>query len=60
MKNFYVIEGEHTNPNEIETILKNTEKKYGPYNELEANVIAKSLIQKNIDDFYHRAWVIKN
>ena len=30
MKNFYVIEGEHTNPNEIETILKNTEKKYGP------------------------------
>jgi|TARA_B110000037_G_scaffold4637_1_gene5086 hypothetical protein len=60
MKNFYVIEGEHTNPNEIETILKDTEKKYGPYNELEANVIAKSLIQKNIDDFYHRAWVIKN
>ena len=36
MKNFYVIEGEHTNPNEIETILKNTEKKHGPFEEQEA------------------------
>ena len=27
MKNFYVIEGEHKNPNLIETILKDTEKK---------------------------------
>ena len=46
MKNFYVIEGEHTNPNEIETILKNTEKKHGPFEEQEANQIAKGLIQK--------------
>ena len=60
MKNFYVIEGEHTNPNLIETILKNTEKKYGPFEEQEANKIAKRLIQKNIDDFYHRAWVLKS
>ena len=60
MKNFYVIEGEHTNPNEIETLLKNTEKKYGPFEEQEATQIAKGLIQKNIDDFYHRAWVVKN
>ena len=60
MKNFYVIEGEHTNPNEIATILKNTEKKYGPVEEQEANQIAKGLIQKNIDDFYHRAWVLKS
>ena len=59
MKNFYVIEGEHKNPNLIETILKNTEKKYGPL-EQEANNVAKGLIQKNIDDFYHRAWVIKS
>ena len=58
MKNFYVIEGEHTNPNEIATILKNTKKKYGPFEEQEANQIAKGLIQKNIDDFYHRAWVV--
>ena len=51
MKNYYVIEGKHTNPNEIETILKNTEKKYGPFEEQEANQIAKGLIQKNIEDF---------
>ena len=60
MKNFYVIEDEHTDPNEIKTILKDTKKKYGPFEELEANQIAKGLIQKNIDDFYHRAWVIKS
>ena len=58
MKNFYVIEGEHTNTNEIETILKDTEKKHGPFEEQEANHIAQGLIQKNIDDFYHRAWVV--
>jgi len=60
MKNFYVIEGEHTDPNQIETLLKKTEKKYGPFEEKEANQFAKSLIQKNIDDFYHRAWVLKS
>ncbi len=58
MKNFYVIEGEHTNPNLIETILKDTEKKHGPFEEQEANQVAKGLIQKNIDDFYHRAWLV--
>ena len=60
MKNFYVLEGEHKNTNEIKTILKNTEKKHGPFEEKEANQFAKGLIQKNIDDFYHRAWVVKN
>ena len=60
MKNFYVIEGVHKDPNQIETILKETEKKYGPFEEQEANQVAKGLIQKNIDDFYHRAWVVKN
>jgi len=60
MKKFYVIEGEHTNPNKIETILKNTKKKHGPFEEQKATQIAKGLIQKNIDDFYHRAWVVKN
>ena len=58
MKNFYVIEGEHTNHNEMETILKDTEKKHGHFEEKEANHIAQGLIQKNIDDFYHRAWVV--
>ena len=60
MKNFYVIEGEHTDHNQIETILKDTEKKHGPFEEKEADQFAKSLIQKNIDDFYHRAWVLKS
>jgi hypothetical protein len=60
MKNFYVIEGEHANPNQIKTILKETSKKHGPFEEKEANLIAKGLIQKNIDDFYHRAWVVKS
>ena len=31
MKNFYVIEGTHKDPNQIETILKETEKKHGPF-----------------------------
>tara|TARA_Y100000389_G_scaffold170949_1_gene178317 strand:- start:648 stop:845 length:198 start_codon:yes stop_codon:yes gene_type:complete len=60
MKNFYVIEGEHLDPNKIATILKNSEKKHGPFEEQEANQIAKRLIQKNIDDFYHRAWVVSS
>ena len=34
MKNFYVIEGEHTNPNKIETILKKTKKKHGPFKKM--------------------------
>ena len=28
MKNFYVLEGEHTNPNKIKTILKNIIMRY--------------------------------
>ena len=60
MKNYYVIEGVHKYPNLIETILKETKRKHGPFEEKEANQVAKGLIQKNIDDFYHRAWVIKN
>jgi hypothetical protein len=59
MKNFYVIEGEHKDPNKIETILKETKKKYGPFEEKEAEQFAKALIQKNVDDFCHRAWVVK-
>ena len=58
MKNFYVISGIHKDPNKIETIVKSVEKRFGPFEEIEANNLAKSLIQKNIDDFYHRAWVV--
>ena len=60
MKNFYVISGIHKDPNKIETIVKSLEKRFGPFEEIEANNLAKSLIQKNIDDFYHRAWVVKS
>ncbi len=59
MINYFVIEGSHKDPNKMSTIYKNTKKKYGPFmNKDEAVSLAKSLIQKNIDDFYHRAWVI--
>ena len=60
MKNFYVISGIHKDPNKIQTIVKSVEKRFGPFEEVEANNLAKSLIQKNIDDFYHRAWVVKS
>ena len=59
MVNYIVVEGIHTNPNEISTIDEKTKKEYGPFiDKNEAVSLAKSLIQKNIDDFYHRAWVI--
>ena len=60
MINYVVIEGSHKDPNEINTINELTKKKYGPFSKKEeAEAFAKALIQKNIDDFYHRAWVIK-
>ena len=59
MISYVVIEGSHKNPNEISTIDQKTKKEYGPFdNKDDAETLAKSLIQKNIDDFYHRAWVI--
>ena len=61
MINYTVIEGSHKNPNEIKSIDEKTKKEYGPFTKKDdAEALAKSLIQKNIDDFYHRAWVIKN
>jgi hypothetical protein len=56
---FKVIEGTHRDPNDITTLEEGSRKEYGPMTEQEANEMAKSLIQKNIDDYYHRAWVIK-
>tara|TARA_A100001388_G_C28541679_1_gene390546 strand:- start:355 stop:669 length:315 start_codon:yes stop_codon:yes gene_type:complete len=62
MKNdgFFVIEGIHKNPNNINTLDEKTKITHGPYNKKEAEKVAKGLIQKNIDNFYHRAWVINN
>jgi|TARA_B110000967_G_C18498134_1_gene370159 hypothetical protein len=61
MKNnsFIVIEGIHKDPNKIDTIEKSTKKEYGPFTLLKANNFAQSLIQKNVDNFYHRAWVVE-
>ena len=56
---FIVIEGIHKNPNNIDTIDEKTKKIHGPFKKKQAEVFAKSLIQKNVDNFYHRAWVIK-
>ena len=56
---YWVVEGTHKDPNNINTIDHNTETKHGPYSDkAQATEMAKSLIQRNIDDFYHRAWVI--
>jgi hypothetical protein len=33
MKNFYVVAGIHKDPNKVETIIKDTEKKFGPFEE---------------------------
>jgi len=56
---YWVVEGTHKDPNDQDTLDHSTEKQYGPYeNEILANSQAMSLIQKNVDDFYHRAWVI--
>ena len=57
---FIVIDGVHKDPNDIETLDQSTKNEYGPFeNEQEANDVCKGLIQKNIDNYYHRAWVIK-
>ena len=61
MINYSVIEGSHKNPNEMKTIDNKTKKEYGPFTKKEeAEAVAKALIQKNVDDFYHRAWVIES
>jgi hypothetical protein len=57
---FIVVEGIHKDPNNIDSIDSATKKTYGPFGNLnKAEIFAKGLIQKNVDNFYHRAWVIK-
>ena len=55
---FIVIEGIHKNPNNIDTLDHKTKTIHGPFGKKKAEEVAKSLIQKNIDNFYHRAWVV--
>ena len=56
---FYVVEGVHKDPNKMETMDTKTKKQYGPMSKKEADKLAKGLIQKHVDNFYHRPWVIK-
>ena len=57
---YWVIEGIHKNPMDIKTMDNKTRKEHGPMmDKRDANALAKALIQRNIDDYYHRAWVIE-
>ena len=46
---FIVIEGIHENPNNINTLDEQTKIVHGPYNKIEAEKVAKGLIQKNVE-----------
>jgi hypothetical protein len=56
--NYYVIEGEHTDPNDINTITQSNQQIHGPMIRAQADTLARQLVIKNIDNYYHRAWVI--
>ena len=45
---FIVIEGIHKNPNNIDTIDEKTKKIHGPFKKKQAEIFAKSLIQKTL------------
>jgi len=55
---YLVVEGTHTDPNDRATLLTDTAKTHGPMTEQQANALAKALVQRNVDDYYHRAWVV--
>ena len=56
---YKVIEGIHKNPNDKSSIIIDSIKEYGPFkNKDMASALVKVLMQKNVDDFYHRAWVV--
>ncbi|KFX72008.1 MAG: hypothetical protein FF85_04860 [alpha proteobacterium QL1] len=61
MAKFVVVEGNHLDPNDIKSLLPETKVIHGPFiKEEDADKLAKKLIQKNIDNYYHRAWVIRS
>jgi hypothetical protein len=58
---FWVLSGEHTDPMKMSTILDNSKVLDGPFwSAKEANQFALSVMQKNIDSYYHRAHVLNN
>jgi hypothetical protein len=54
---YEIIEGIHTDPGNIETMDPSTRKVYGPMNNVEAELMAGALVRKNVDNYYHRAWI---
>lgn len=61
MAKFVVVEGNHLDPNDIKSLLPETKVIHGLFiKEEDADKLAKKLIQKNIDNYYHRAWVIRS
>lgn len=61
MAKFVVVEGNHLDPNDIKSLLPETKVIHGTFiKEEDADKLAKKLIQKNIDNYYHRAWVIRS
>ena len=56
---FWVLSGEHTDPMKMSTILDNSKVLDGPFwSAKEAYQFALSVMQKNIDSYYHRAHVL--
>ena len=56
---YWVLSGEHTNPMMIMTLLEKTKRVDGPFDTVkEANQFALTIMQKNIDNYYHRAHVL--
>jgi len=58
---FWVLSGEHTNPMDMDTLLDNSKRVDGPFWSVkEANQFALAIMQKNIDNYYHRAHVLNS
>ena len=45
-------------PNDITTIIQSKQRMHGPMMRGQADALARQLIMQNIDDYYHRSWVI--
>jgi hypothetical protein len=56
--NYYVIEGEHTDTNDITTIVQSKQQMHGTMVRAQADATTQQLVRKNIDNYYYRAWVI--
>jgi hypothetical protein len=60
IKKYWVIEGNHTDPNDQNTLILETKRTHGPFNSVfEADQTCMALIRKNVDNYYHKSWVIE-